>query len=92
MVRYVFVFPSVYLPSFLSLKVRSVEQQVVLERVKRVYSPPTDEKWPQQWYLVRYLLKHQAFLVVERGGVISRPSCLTFNLRLVHSTGRMVTI
>lgn len=46
-------------PSFLSLKVRSVEQQVVLKRVKRVYSPPTDEKWPQQWYLVCYLLKHQ---------------------------------
>ena len=29
------------------------EQQVLLKRVKR-YSPPSDAKWPQQWYLVSY--------------------------------------
>lgn len=28
------------------------EQQVLLKRVKR-YSPPSDAKWPQQWYLHR---------------------------------------
>ena len=35
--------------------VRFVEQQVVLKRVKR-YSPPSDAKWPEQWYLVGLLV------------------------------------
>lgn len=42
----------------LHIQVKSVEQQVVLKRVKRDYHPPTDAKWAQQWYLVRVATKH----------------------------------
>ena len=53
---------------------------MVLERVKRVFSPPTDEKWPQQWYLV---CTHVLDLPkIKRGGIIGNFSAiiLTFNL------------
>ena len=41
--------------------VRFAEQQVLLQRVKR-YSPPSDAKWPQQWYLVRLLVNSVVLL------------------------------
>lgn len=45
-------------PPLTPSQVQWLEQQVAKPRTKRdVYQEPTDPKFPQQWYLVRFLLR-----------------------------------